>query len=71
MVQGEAVVMPEFYFQLFWVELGWVGEWTENLCSGPGCKCQVRRWNSPKGGGEPWRIWEQQQGMTDLGPGKG
>ena len=63
--------MPEFYFQLFWVELGWVGEWTENLCSGPGCKCQVRRWNSPKGGREPWRIWEQQQGMTDLGPGKG
>lgn len=65
--------MPELLLLSVFLGGIWVVRgWTTSLCSGLDCKCQDEELGlCPKDIEEPWRVCEQEQCMTDLGPAKG
>lgn len=65
--------MPELLLLSVFLSGIWVVRgWTTSLCSGLDCKCQDEELGlCPKDIEEPWRVCEQEQCMTDMGPAKG
>lgn len=65
--------MPELLLLSVFLGGIWVVKgWTTSLCSGLDCKCQDEELGlCPKDIEEPWRVCEQEQCMTDMGPAKG